>query len=78
MRQDDAAAHDRRARRRPSVGTITVDGGAPDAARAAKRIGFVPQSPALLPWRTVEANVRLLQDVNRAANPAELPDPARR
>ena len=32
----------------------------------AKRIGFVPQSPALLPWRTVEANARLLTEVNRA------------
>jgi NitT/TauT family transport system ATP-binding protein len=56
-------------------GSITVDGGSPIAARAAKRIGFVPQSPALLPWRSVEANVRLLQDVNRAANPTSLPDP---
>ena len=32
-------------------------------------IGFVPQTPALLPWRTVEANARLLLDVNRRANP---------
>jgi NitT/TauT family transport system ATP-binding protein len=28
---------------------------------------MVPQTPALLPWRTVEANARLLQDVNRRA-----------
>ncbi len=59
----------------PTAGAITVDGDRPGAARAAKRFGFVPQSPALLPWRTVEANVRVLQDVNRAANPAVLPDP---
>lgn len=26
---------------------------------ADKRVGFVPQSPALLPWRTVLENVRL-------------------
>ena len=58
----------------PTTGTLTIDGDAPVEARAHKRIGFVPQSPALLPWRTVEANARLLQDVNKAANPASLPD----
>jgi NitT/TauT family transport system ATP-binding protein len=59
---------------RPTAGAVTIDGAPPAAARSAKRIGFVPQSPALLPWRTVEANVRLLQDVNRAANPRDVPD----
>lgn len=59
----------------PTTGSVDVDGGSPAAARAAKRFGFVPQSPALLPWRSVEANVRLLQDVNRAANAPSLPDP---
>jgi NitT/TauT family transport system ATP-binding protein len=49
----------------PTAGTVTVDGASPHVARAAKRIGFVPQSPALLPWRTVKANARLLLDVNR-------------
>ncbi len=53
----------------PTAGSITVAGGTPDAARRAKRIGFVPQSPALLPWRTVEANARLLLDINRRASP---------
>ncbi len=52
----------------PSSGTIAVDGATPHAARAAKRIGFVPQSPALLPWRTVAQNAQLLLDVNRTAN----------
>ena len=55
-------------------GTITVDGAAPEAARGHKRFGLVPQSPALLPWRTVEANARLLQDINVSANPSPLPD----
>ena len=74
LRQDDAAARswpgssDRpRARSRSTARR-------PQRARAAKRIGFVPQSPALLPWRTVEANVRLLQEVNRGGNPHDLPD----
>ena len=59
----------------PTTGSIRVDGGAPAEARARKRFGFVPQAPALLPWRSVAANVRLLQDVNRSANGASLPDP---
>jgi NitT/TauT family transport system ATP-binding protein len=59
----------------PSSGQVTIDGTPPAAARAAKRIGFVPQSPGLLPWRSVEANVRLLRDINRSANPTMLPDP---
>jgi NitT/TauT family transport system ATP-binding protein len=62
----------------PTTGTVVVDGLAPAQARAAKRIGFVPQRPALLPWRTVEANARLLLEVNHragvrlAASPLEL------
>jgi NitT/TauT family transport system ATP-binding protein len=61
---------------RPTAGTITIDGDHPDGARQRKRIGFVPQSPALLPWRTVDANARLLLDLNRSANPPHHPDPA--
>jgi NitT/TauT family transport system ATP-binding protein len=57
----------------PTGGAVTIDAEPPASARSRKRIGFVPQSPALLPWRTVEANVRLLQDVNRDANPPDLP-----
>jgi NitT/TauT family transport system ATP-binding protein len=56
-----------------TAGSVTIDGEPPAAARSHKRIGFVPQSPALLPWRTIAANVRLLQDVNRGANPSVLP-----
>jgi NitT/TauT family transport system ATP-binding protein len=54
----------------PTTGSITVDGRPPDAARRAKRIGLVPQTPALLPWRTVEANARLLLDINRGSSPS--------
>ena len=59
---------------RPSEGSITVGNTTPTIAREKKVIGLVPQSPALLPWRTVEANARLLLDVNRRANPAPAPD----
>ncbi len=55
---------------RPSAGEIIVNGMSPTDARRHKQIGFVPQSPALLPWRTVEANARLLLDINRRASPA--------
>jgi NitT/TauT family transport system ATP-binding protein len=51
----------------PSAGVVTVDDASPHHARIAKRVGFVPQSPALLPWRTVAQNARLLLEVNRAA-----------
>ncbi|HET9602273.1 MAG TPA: ABC transporter ATP-binding protein [Acidimicrobiales bacterium] len=46
-------------------GTITVGRGGPRAAQRARQLGFVPQSPGLLPWRTVRANARLLTDVGR-------------
>jgi NitT/TauT family transport system ATP-binding protein len=46
-------------------GRVTVGGLDPRAARRAKRFGLVPQTPALLPWRTVRDNVTLLGEVNR-------------
>jgi NitT/TauT family transport system ATP-binding protein len=51
----------------PDEGTVTVDGRSPAAARRAKDFAFVPQTPALLPWRSVRANARLLTEVNRGA-----------
>jgi len=51
----------------PSSGVVSVDGASPHDAQHAKRVGFVPQSPALLPWRNVAQNARLLLEVNRAA-----------
>ena len=59
----------------PTSGSIAIDGARPAEARAHKRIALMPQSPALLPWRTVEANARLLLDLNRSANPRAHPDP---
>ena len=53
----------------PTTGSIVVNGMSPADARRHKQIGFIPQSPALLPWRTVEANARLLLDINRSNSP---------
>jgi NitT/TauT family transport system ATP-binding protein len=57
------------------AGLLTVDSGevsifGEGVARAieAKHIGFVPQSPALLPWRSVLDNVRLPLQLNKRAN----------
>ncbi|CAB4861978.1 MAG: ATP-binding cassette domain-containing protein [Actinobacteria bacterium] len=55
-----------------SDGSVLVDGLPPAAARRAKRVGLVPQSPGLLAWRTVRANARLLLDVNRSATATTL------
>jgi NitT/TauT family transport system ATP-binding protein len=45
-------------------GTIAIGNESPTEARQRKHFGFVPQSPALLQWKTVRENVRLLRDVN--------------
>ena len=46
-------------------GSVTIGRCTPDEARREKHFGFVPQSPALLPWRSVLDNVTLLGEVNR-------------
>ncbi len=48
----------------PTQGTIWLDGQPPEAARAAKQIGWMAQQAALLPWRTVLENVQLAQKIN--------------
>ena len=58
---------------RPSRGEVLRDGRPPAAAQQTRQIGFVFQDPALLPWRSVIANVRLPQEIDGHARP--LPDP---
>ena len=48
-------------------GRVAVHGVSTAQARAAKLIGLVPQTPALLPWLSVMKNVTLPQRVNRDA-----------
>ncbi|WP_167140480.1 ABC transporter ATP-binding protein [Diaminobutyricimonas sp. TR449] len=50
------------------AGTVTVDGSSISTAAENKMVGLVPQSPALLKWRTVLDNVTLPISVNRKAN----------
>lgn len=51
----------------PDRGSIVVRGEAPAQARRGKHYSFIPQQPALLPWRTVRKNVALLGRLNRRA-----------
>jgi len=48
-------------------GTVLVHGVTPEVACAAKLIGFVPQTPALLPWLSVLKNVTLPHKINGRA-----------
>jgi len=43
----------------PTSGTLTINGMTPSEARQKRAYGYVFQSPALFPWRTIEKNVAL-------------------
>jgi NitT/TauT family transport system ATP-binding protein len=59
----------------PTQGNIWLDGHPPDAARAAKQIGWMAQQAALLPWRTVRQNVQLAHKINPQPPQTDLPSP---
>ena len=52
----------------PDSGVITIAGRTPEQAQADREIGYVLQEPALLPWRSVAANIRLPLDVDRRSD----------
>jgi NitT/TauT family transport system ATP-binding protein len=60
----------------PDGGVVEVAGQLPTTARKAKQYGLVPQTPALMPWATVERNVRFLAslDSNRRSDASSLSD----
>ena len=47
----------------PTTGTVRVGGRSPAEARREHELGFVFQSPTLLPWRTVRQNIELPLDI---------------
>lgn len=49
-------------------GEVHIGGVTPLEAQKKKQFSFVPQSPALFPWRTVLQNMRLPFQVNRKAD----------
>lgn len=51
-------------------GQVLIDGQTPQQAQAARKFGYVFQSPTLLPWRSVRDNVSLLLDVTGRPDPA--------
>jgi NitT/TauT family transport system ATP-binding protein len=60
----------------PQHGEVEVEGRPPRAAQRIKAIGFVFQDPALLPWRSVAANIALPLQVNRRRPSHSERDPA--
>lgn len=61
----------------PTQGKIVIGGLTPDENRRSKKVGWMAQQPALLPWKTVEENVALAQTINpkpdrRIPGPKEL------
>ncbi|NIM94870.1 MAG: ATP-binding cassette domain-containing protein [Anaerolineales bacterium] len=48
----------------PTYGEVLLGGIPPEKARSEKHIAWMAQKPALLPWRTVIANVALAQKIN--------------
>jgi len=44
---------------KPTGGEIKINGMSPEEARLQRAYGYVFQSPALYPWRTVEGNLKL-------------------
>jgi NitT/TauT family transport system ATP-binding protein len=49
---------------KPTSGTVILGGQPPQKQVAAKRVGWLAQNPALLPWKTVQQNIALAQQIN--------------
>ncbi len=58
----------------PNSGEVSIFGRPPARAAAAKNIGWIPQSSALLPWRDVRSNALLSKVLNKRADRRAHPD----
>ena len=52
----------------PSSGYISINNTSPNSYKRNKKLGFVSQNPALLPWSNVEENINLALKINRHTN----------
>ena len=52
----------------PDEGNVVIGGRSPEQSREDKLLGLVPQTPSLMPWRTVLENVQLLRTINKSAD----------
>ena len=57
----------------PTGGIVKLGDQLPQAWIAAKRVGWLAQNPALLPWKTVQENITLAQQINPQRHRALLP-----
>ncbi len=48
----------------PTAGSVRLNGKPPSEMVTAKRIAWLAQNPALLPWKTVRENIALAQRIN--------------
>jgi len=57
----------------PTSGAVLLEEQPPQKLVAAKRVGWLAQNPALLPWKTVQANITLAQQINPQNHRSQLP-----
>ncbi len=62
----------------PTQGQVLIDGMPPSALRQAGRIGLVFQQANLMPWLTVEKNVKLLKELVQAKSKSALALPQKK